>query len=180
MRASILTGALVLSCCLFGSAAVPAAEYPAEYPGLTVPDGLGVNIHFTDPRPGEMEMLAAAGCRWVRMDFAWGGTEREKGKYQFSAYDRLLAAQEKHEIRCARHLVEREREEEAEQCNDKCHRPAPPQGCRYCGKVLPGDAVISKDEGNGNDREVDEEDPVPVCVHRDEPADPGAEGKTDR
>ncbi|MCC7498881.1 MAG: hypothetical protein IT160_14965, partial [Bryobacterales bacterium] len=30
---------------------------------LTVPNGLGVNIHFTNPRPGEMEMLAAAGFR---------------------------------------------------------------------------------------------------------------------
>ena len=36
-------------------AVLPAAA--AELPGLVVPDGLGVNIHFTDPRPGEMEML---------------------------------------------------------------------------------------------------------------------------
>ena len=71
----------------------------AELPRLVVPDGLGVNIHFTDPRPGEMEMLAAAGLRWVRMDFAWNGTEREKGKYDFAAYDRLMAALEKHKIR---------------------------------------------------------------------------------
>lgn len=68
-------------------------------PALVVPEGLGVNIHFTDPRPGEMEMLAAAGFRWIRMDFAWGGTEREKGRYDFQAYDRLLAAMEKHKIR---------------------------------------------------------------------------------
>ena len=54
-----------------------------------------MNIHFTDPRPGEMEMLAAAGFRWVRMDFAWEGTEREKGKYDFSAYDRLMSALDK-------------------------------------------------------------------------------------
>ena len=25
---------------------------------LTIPNGLGVNIHFTDPVPGEMKMLA--------------------------------------------------------------------------------------------------------------------------
>ena len=68
-------------------------------PGPIVPEGLGVNIHFTDPRPGEMEMLAAAGFRWVRMDFAWEGTEREKGKYDFSAYDRLMSALDKHRIR---------------------------------------------------------------------------------
>jgi hypothetical protein len=71
----------------------------AELPRLVVPEGLGVNIHFTDPRPGEMEMLAAAGLRWVRMDFAWNGTERDKGRYDFAAYDRLMAALEKHKIR---------------------------------------------------------------------------------
>lgn len=65
----------------------------------TVPQGLGVNIHFTDPRPGEMKMLAEAGLTWVRMDFSWGATERVKGRYDFSAYDRLLAALEEHKIR---------------------------------------------------------------------------------
>ena len=64
-----------------------------------VPDGLGVNIHFTDPRPGEMKMLADAGFTYVRMDLNWGGTEREKGKYDFRAYDRLLAALDPHSIR---------------------------------------------------------------------------------
>jgi hypothetical protein len=64
-----------------------------------LPDGLGVNIHFTDPKPGEMEMLADAGFKWVRMDFAWGGIERKKGEYDFSAYDRLMAALDAHQIR---------------------------------------------------------------------------------
>lgn len=71
----------------------------AELPKLAVPDATGVNIHFTDPRPGEMKMLAEAGFRWVRMDFAWSGIEREKGKYDFSAYERLLAALEPYKIR---------------------------------------------------------------------------------
>jgi hypothetical protein len=70
-----------------------------ELPGPVVPEGLGVNIHFTDPQPGELEMLARAGFRWVRMDFAWEGTEREKGKYDFRAYERLLAALDKHRLR---------------------------------------------------------------------------------
>jgi len=64
---------------------VPAADLP----GLVVPEGLGVNIHFTDPKPGEMDMLSQGGFRWVRMDFAWDATERERGRYDFSAYDRL-------------------------------------------------------------------------------------------
>src|SRR5437588_3737681 len=57
---------------------------------LTVTEGLGVNIHFTEPKPGEVKMIAGAGFRWVRMDFIWEITEREHGRYDFSAYDRLL------------------------------------------------------------------------------------------
>lgn len=65
----------------------------------TVPESLGVNIHFTDARPGEMEMLAATGMRWIRMDLIWTNTERQRGQYDFSAYDRLMASLEKHKIR---------------------------------------------------------------------------------
>jgi hypothetical protein len=75
------------------------ADAPARLPPLGVPDALGVNIHFTDPRPGEMQMLADAGFKFVRMDFAWGGTERRAGAYDFAAYDRLLAALRPHGIR---------------------------------------------------------------------------------
>ncbi|MDR0871613.1 MAG: hypothetical protein LBN39_12560 [Planctomycetaceae bacterium] len=67
-------------------------------PSLTVPDGLGYNIHFTDARPGELEQLAASGATIVRMDFGWW-TEIEKGQYDFSAFDRLTASLEKHNIR---------------------------------------------------------------------------------
>lgn len=78
---------------------IARAGEAAPFGNGTLPDGLGVNIHFTEPRRGEMEMLAAAGFRWVRMDFAWGGTERRKGEYDFSAYDGLTAALDKHHIR---------------------------------------------------------------------------------
>src|SRR4029079_12333674 len=49
--------------------------------------------------PGELEMLAAAGFRFVRMDFTWAGTEPAPGRYNFSAYERLLAALDRHHIR---------------------------------------------------------------------------------
>ena len=61
--------------------------------------GSGVNIHFTDARPGELEMLRAGGFRHVRMDFSWGATEKQKGVYDFSAYDRLMASLEKHGLK---------------------------------------------------------------------------------
>ena len=86
-----------------GEAGGPAAVSggaAADGPAMPVlPDGLGVNIHFTDPKPGEMKMLADGGFRWVRMDFSWGGTERARGEYDFGAYERLLAALQPHGIR---------------------------------------------------------------------------------
>lgn len=59
-----------------------------------ISDGLGVNIHFTDPQPGEMKMLSEAGFRWVRMDFVWEVTEPERDKYDFAPYDHLMSAAE--------------------------------------------------------------------------------------
>jgi hypothetical protein len=87
---------------LFGCVAAASIGARAETglpPAGVVPDGLGVNIHFTDARPGEMEMLAAAGFRFVRMDFAWGATERGRGQYDFAAYERLLSALDRHHVR---------------------------------------------------------------------------------
>jgi hypothetical protein len=58
-----------------------------------------VNIDFTEPRPGEMKMISEGGFRWVRMDLKWDTTERESGRYDFAAYDRLMAALDLHRIR---------------------------------------------------------------------------------
>lgn len=57
-----------------------------------IPDGFGINIHFTDPQPGEMKMIASSGVRWVRMDFKWDLTESAKGTYNFAPYERLMSA----------------------------------------------------------------------------------------
>jgi hypothetical protein len=76
-----------------GLCAVLAGPAPARDRspfGRDVRGSLGVNIHFTDPQPGEMDMLADSGMRWVRMDLAWGATERQKGVYDFSHYDTLM------------------------------------------------------------------------------------------
>jgi hypothetical protein len=56
----------------------------------------GVNIHFTQAEPGELEMLAASGAQRARTDFSWADTEKQPGQYDFSAYEQLadaLAAQ---------------------------------------------------------------------------------------
>lgn len=81
------------------SRARAAGVFHPSLPTPVLPDGLGVNIHFTDPRPGEMKMLAEGGFRWIRMDFTWSATERERGRYDFAAYDRLMAALDEHRIK---------------------------------------------------------------------------------
>jgi polysaccharide biosynthesis protein PslG len=53
-----------------------------------IPDGLGLNIHFTKPQPGEMDQLAKTGSRIIRTDLLWHSTERDSGEYDFSNYDR--------------------------------------------------------------------------------------------
>ncbi|HET6249629.1 MAG TPA: hypothetical protein VFE47_18215 [Tepidisphaeraceae bacterium] len=80
-------------------AASIAPAVPPPLPDLsTFPNSLGVNIHFTDPKPGEMEQIYGAGFRWVRMDFSWAGIEHARGEYDFSAYDRLIASLDQHHM----------------------------------------------------------------------------------
>ncbi len=70
------------------------------FPERVVPEPFGVNIHFTrEEVPGELDLLTAGGFRLVRMDLFWSEVERERGKYDFSAYDNLVAEMEKRQIR---------------------------------------------------------------------------------
>lgn len=71
----------------------------AELPDLIVPQGAGVNIHFTRGHERELDLMAAAGIKFVRMDFGWAGIERRKGEYDWSAYDELTANLEKRALR---------------------------------------------------------------------------------
>lgn len=64
-----------------------------------IPDGLGVNIHSMDLEPSEMKILTDANLRWIRQDIFWNLTEKSSGKYDFTAYDRLLNNLRKHNIR---------------------------------------------------------------------------------
>ena len=81
-----------------GAAALAGGPHPS-LPSPVVPDCLGVDIHFVTPKPGEIEMLAAAGFKWVRADFNWTRMETAPGRYDFSAYDRLVAKLDQHKLR---------------------------------------------------------------------------------
>ena len=61
---------------------VPSSRAAGSLPELTIPEGFGVNIHFTgDPR--DLDLIQAGGFRVIRMDFGWSGIERQKGVYDF-------------------------------------------------------------------------------------------------
>jgi hypothetical protein len=66
-----------------------------ELPPLVLPLGVGVNIHFTQGHARDLDMMAAAGVKFVRMDFGWAGIERVKGTYDWAGYDDLTANLEK-------------------------------------------------------------------------------------
>ncbi len=70
--------------------AASLACHAAKLPELVVPNGWGVNIHFTGAPKQDLDMIHQAGWQMIRMDFAWGDIEKKPGVYHFEAYDKLL------------------------------------------------------------------------------------------
>ncbi|MFP4396241.1 MAG: cellulase family glycosylhydrolase [Anaerolineales bacterium] len=85
--------------------ATPTPAPPTPLPALwhlpepVVPEPFGAQIHFINPDYREVAQLAATGIRFVRMDLFWHEVEREKGRYDFSGYDALVAAFAAHDMR---------------------------------------------------------------------------------
>ncbi|MFA5190389.1 MAG: cellulase family glycosylhydrolase [Verrucomicrobiia bacterium] len=77
----------------------PLLLFAAELPVPVMPAGVGVNIHFARGRETDLDLIAAAGFKFIRMDFTWSGIERKKGEYDWSAYDELTANLEKRGLR---------------------------------------------------------------------------------
>ncbi len=82
---------------LFLFALLPVSILAGETnPLFVIPAGVGVNIHFVTGHEKDLDMIADAGFKWVRMDFDWASIEKAKGVYDWSAYDQLTANLEKH------------------------------------------------------------------------------------
>src|SRR3569623_707855 len=73
--------------------------WAATLPSLTVPEGVGVNIHFSKGYEKDLDLIAAAGIKVVRADFPWAEIERYQGVYDWSAYDELAEKLVKRGIR---------------------------------------------------------------------------------
>ncbi len=101
----VIAWLFALSPVMLAEAAVESAAHGGEVktaegiPDKVIPLAFGVNIHFVEPREKEIDMIAEAGFRFIRIDFAWGRIEREKGKYDFSRYDQLVESLAKRNIR---------------------------------------------------------------------------------
>jgi len=78
----------------------PAIMGAESLPGPAIPDGLGVNIHFTG-LPHDLRVITEAGFKFIRMDLAWSRIEQAKGVYDFkgSGYDSLTLGCEELGIR---------------------------------------------------------------------------------
>jgi hypothetical protein len=60
---------------------------------------VGVNIHFTRGHERDLDLMAGAGFKVVRMDFGWAATERSRGQYDWLAYEELLGNLEQRGMR---------------------------------------------------------------------------------
>jgi hypothetical protein len=73
---------------------------PSTWPDAADPlAGMGICANLFHAKVGELEMLSAAGFRWVRSDCVWQAIEKKPGVYDFSTYDCLLSRLEPHHIR---------------------------------------------------------------------------------
>jgi hypothetical protein len=70
---------------------VSATLLANELPPPVLPAGVGVNIHFVRGQEKDLDLIAAAGFKWIRMDFTWESIEKTNGVYDWSDYDALTA-----------------------------------------------------------------------------------------
>ena len=62
----------------------------SELPVPVLPQGVGVNIHFVTGHQRDLDLIAAAGFKFIRMDFGWAGIETRRGEYDWTGYEALL------------------------------------------------------------------------------------------
>ena len=86
---------LQIALLLIGTFKITAGELPE----LIIPRGVGINIHFVAGHEKDLDMIAGAGIKFIRMDFGWGGIERKKGEYNWADYEELTANLEKRGLR---------------------------------------------------------------------------------
>jgi hypothetical protein len=79
------------SACVLAGLLLPCLVRAGAIPKPVLPAGVGVNIHFTTGHSRDLDLIADAGFKFVRMDFGWASIERRPDHYDWGAYDELLA-----------------------------------------------------------------------------------------
>jgi hypothetical protein len=83
---------LLLLTFIFSTLASALAQDPIPFTGTPVS---GVNIHFSTGHEKDLDMIAAAGIKYIRTDLVWQEIEYARGKYNWEAYDELTSNLEK-------------------------------------------------------------------------------------
>jgi hypothetical protein len=98
---SILLSISLVSYPFTSALSTPTPLRESRSASLQVSEAFGVNYSFPDPQPKteHLEMLAASGVRWVRMDMSWASIEKTKGQYDFGAYDSIFNGFAKYNLR---------------------------------------------------------------------------------
>ncbi|MHC4557817.1 MAG: cellulase family glycosylhydrolase [Planctomycetota bacterium] len=81
---------LLFSAFFLTEACASASTVIEPLPEASIPNGFGVNIHFRD-EPQDLDLIADAGFKLIRMDLTWSSIEQTKGLYDFerAGYDAL-------------------------------------------------------------------------------------------
>jgi len=66
-----------------------------EFPEVFIPDGIGVNIHFTGAPSKDIMLMKDANIKLIRADLTWTSVEKKKQEYDFTRYDQLIDTLEK-------------------------------------------------------------------------------------
>jgi hypothetical protein len=114
-----------------------------QLPTLAIPNGFGVNIHFRG-EPRDLDLIADAGFKFIRMDLTWEAIERKKGLYEFekAGYDALTEGCHKRSIRIlyildySNRLYESERSIRTEEGRRAFAAFAEAAAIRYAGKGI--------------------------------------------
>lgn len=129
--------------CVISGISTSLCATATPLPDLTVPDGFGVNIHFKgDPR--DLDLIADAGFKFIRMDLTWETIEKKEGVYEFekSGYDALTKGCSRRGIRIlyildySNRLYEPERSIQTEQGRRAFAAFAEAAAKRYSGKGI--------------------------------------------
>jgi polysaccharide biosynthesis protein PslG len=77
----------------------PMAALAGPLPPLTLPAGVGTHTNSYQLQERELDMMAAAGFKFLRIGFEWSRIEREKSKFDWSYCDMLITQMARHGLR---------------------------------------------------------------------------------